>query len=181
MALDRYQKPYGSDTIVVPLALELPASIGARPTVTASAEEHPAERSGPPPGNASPPMNVAQAPQEADAAANAASQPPVDQRAIMAGVRGWPTLAVSGRSDGELTLWARASQTAGPQVLARLTLDRDGSQLFAGGAFVGRLFEDEGAALFLPDWLGQTGAGLQHGAGELLTVPKGTARDEEGA
>ena len=61
-----------------------------------------------------------------------------------------PDLAVTGASAGEITLWRRGSNAAAPQAL---TLDRDGSQLFAGGKFVGRWFEGEGEALFLPDWL----------------------------
>ena len=84
-------------------------------------------------------------------AARRASMP--EARLVMGDVRGRPQLAVSGVSDGEITLWRRGSEAAAPQALAALTLDRDGSQLFAGGKFVGRWFEGEGEALFLPDWL----------------------------
>jgi hypothetical protein len=88
-------------------------------------------------------------------AAHRASMP--ESRLVMGGVRGHPSLAVSGVSDGEVTLWRRGSDAAEPQALA-LTLDRDGSQLLAGGKFVGRWFETEGEALFLPDWLRRIGA-----------------------
>ena len=87
----------------------------------------------------------------AEEAARRASMP--DSRLIMGGVRSHPGLAVSGSSDGEVTLWRRGSDAAAPQALAALTLDLDGSQLFAGGQFVGRWFETWGEALFLPDWL----------------------------
>jgi hypothetical protein len=88
-------------------------------------------------------------------AAHRASMP--ESRLVMGGVRGHPSLAVSGVSDGEVTLWRRGSDAAEPQALAALTLDRDGSQLLAGGKFVGRWFEIEGEALFLPDWLRRIG------------------------
>jgi hypothetical protein len=80
---------------------------------------------------------------------------------------------VNGFSNGELTLWRRASDTTPPRALAHFTLDRDDSQLLAGHQFVGRLAGDK-TALFVPDWLRNLGAGLQ-----ALGPPEAHAHEEE--
>lgn len=88
---------------------------------------------------------------------NQASVPGPPPRIIIAGVQGHPAPAVSGVSDGELTLWRRGGGKMLPEALASFTLDLDGS-MWAGKKFLGWSFGDQGTALFHPDWLNSIGA-----------------------
>jgi len=80
-------------------------------------------------------------------------------------VDGQPGLAVSGLSNGALTLWRRGGNAARPKVLANFTADLDGSLWAADGQFLGWLFADE-RALFDPAWLRSIGAGEVEFAGD---------------
>lgn len=81
-----------------------------------------------------------------------ASAPPPEARLIVAGVQGQPTMAVSGSSDGALTLWRRGGEQGPPQALANFTADLDGSLRAADGKFLGWLLHADTAVLD-PEWL----------------------------
>jgi hypothetical protein len=99
----------------------------------------------------------------------------------VAGLQGQPGLAVSGSSDGALTLWRRGDELGPPQALATFTTDLDGSLRSADGRFLGWLLADN-RALFDPDWLRSTSASLKQGAAELSGIPNAQAQvDEEPA
>jgi hypothetical protein len=97
---------------------------------------------------------------------------------VMARVRGHPSLAISGFSTDELTLWRLHGETAPAEALAAMKLDLDGSLWDLRGQFLGLLWADETADLH-PDLLRSIGANLQHGAAELLGVPVARAQEEE--
>jgi len=77
--------------------------------------------------------------------------------ASAARVDGRPGLAVSGLSDGALTLWRRGGEAAPPQELATFAADLDGSLWAADGKFLGWLLAGD-RALLDPDWLRGIGA-----------------------
>ena len=72
---------------------------------------------------------------------------PPEPRLIAARVDGRPELAVSGLSDGELTLWRRGSAAAPPEALATFSADLDGSLWAADRQFLGWLLADDRALL----------------------------------
>jgi hypothetical protein len=98
----------------------------------------------------------------------------------VAGLQGQPGLAVSGSSDGALTLWRRGDELGPPQALATFTTDLDGSLRSADGRFLGWLLADD-RALFDPDWLRSTSASeilLAGGGPEEGGEPNNPARRE---
>ncbi len=149
--VDDHHKPHGSDTLVIPFeipwsiggAAERPPESGAQSRQDAQPEPHPAQRAPPAP-------KMKQRSEK--------RTPSAESRLIMARVSGEPALALSGGSDGDLTLWGDDGDPPEPKPLASVRLDLDGSQLFAAGEFIGRLFEGEGSAVLDPAWLRGIGA-----------------------
>ena len=150
---DIFQIPNYPDMIVIPFRIPWASASAAR-----------ARRPARPPRDRLPAMGWAGAspserPEDFEPPVQAdASPPPPEARLIAARVDGRPGLAVSGLSDGALTLWRRGGEAAPPQELATFAADLDGSLWAADGKFLGWLFAEE-RALFDPDWLRSTSPG----------------------
>ncbi len=167
MADDPYL-PYGPDTIVIPF--EIPPGLLGR------AHSEPVAQQPIEPGRgmarmqtpAIPPSPAEVERRSRELATQAAATanpnwPGPEPTLVMAKVQGHLGLAISGMSDGEITLWRVPPNPTEAQPLATLRLDLDGSQLYAGQRFAGLLWQAQDPqkldqALLHPDWLRDVGA-----------------------
>jgi hypothetical protein len=150
---DPFEIPNYPDMLVISFRIPWGRAAAARPTPAARPlREPPAANgwTGPAPADRRREVERAREP--------GPSAPAPEPRIITAGVHGQPALAVSGVSDGALTLWRRFSDQAPPRALASFTAGLDGALSAADGKFLGWLV-GETTAYFDPDWLRGIGAG----------------------